>query len=193
MKNNQYVQLPDKRFGTVLYWKDGQGWIVKIRSKEGRGDLEAHPERNLKAISKQERSAMTQKRNNSQPSSLPKPPPISTFAQIKPNSDTCPECDTLSPSYRSGVKCPNCEYQEHSFKQWLEDSMSSMGAYGNEEDPDENGLKRISHLSRAVPGSEVADELFGVKYMSKSKKSGKRRKSSRLDPSNRCRPNRPRT
>ena len=56
-----------------------------------------------------------------------------------------------------------------------------MGAYGNEEDPDERGLKRIGHLSRPVPDSKMADDLFGVKFMNKKpKKSGKPRKSFRL-------------
>lgn len=105
----------------------------------------------------------------------------------QPTHGACPQCQTPPPSYRSGASCPNCEYQEHSFKQWLEDTTSSMGAYGNEEEPDEYGLKRISHLNRPVPGSEMADKIFGVKYM--TKKSTKFRKSSRLVPCTHRRPN----
>jgi hypothetical protein len=81
--------------------------------------------------------------------------------------------------------------QYQSFKQWLEDTTSSMGAFGNEEDPDERGLKRIGHLNRPVPGSEMADKMFGVKYM--TKRSAKCRKSSRPVPCNHRRPNEPRT
>ena len=49
------------------------------------------------------------------------------------------------------------------FKQWLEGSTGSMGAFGNEEDPEERGLKRMSFLSRPVPDSKKAAKVFGFK------------------------------
>lgn len=43
--------------------------------------------------------------------------PVLRFDQPE---DYCPQCHTSSPSYVSGVKCPNCEYKEHfSFKDFM--------------------------------------------------------------------------
>ena len=82
----------------------------------------------------------------------------------------------------------------HSFKQWLEDTTVGAASFGNEEDPDERGLKRIGHLKHPVPDSQMAADLFGVKFMSKQpKKSGKRRKSFQLGLATLPLPNQPRT
>ena len=181
------VQLPDGRFAKLLFQNDNGEWEIQVTSKKGRGERDAYPARMLKRVDPGEWSKISARRPNKQ---APR--------TMQPAHGACPQCQTPPPSYRSGVSCPNCEYREHSFKQWLEDTTSSMGAYGNAEDPDEYGLKRHSYLSRAVPGSEMADKIFGVKYMAKLqptsiKRSSKRRKSSRPVPCNRRRPNSPRT
>lgn len=63
------------------------------------------------------------------------------------------------------------------FKQWLEDAAASGDEFGNEEHPEERGLKRQNFLRTPVPSSEKASKLFGMKFMSKS--SRKRPESSR--------------
>ena len=52
------------------------------------------------------------------------------------------------------------------FKQWLkEDTMVSGDKYGNDVSPDDRGLVRPQYLTKIVPDSEMANKLFGVKYM----------------------------
>ena len=71
-------------------------------------------------------------------------------------------------------------YTYMQFKQWLEDTTTSSASFGNEEDPDEHGLKRQSFLNKPVPASEKASKLFGLKFMSKN--SRKRPVSSHKPP-----------
>jgi hypothetical protein len=198
------VQLPDGRFAKILWQNDDGTWQIQVTSKVGRGERDAYPARMLQRVDSTKWSEISGRRPNRQASSTcqwcqknkPDGPGICSHCHrfptksLKSAPGACPDCQTPPPSYRSGVPCPNCEYQEHSFKQWLEDTTSSMGAYGNEEDPDEHGLKRIGHLRRPVPGSEMADKLFGVKHL---RKSSKPRRSSRPVLSSLRRPNEPRT
>lgn len=51
------------------------------------------------------------------------------------------------------------------FKQWIEDTTVSGDQYGNDPSPDDRGLVRQQYLTKAVPDSEMANKLFGVKYM----------------------------
>lgn len=188
------VQLPDGRFAKILWWDgNAQGWQIEVTSKQGRGERDIYPTRMLKKVDPAKWKEISGKRTSKKecqwckqerPDTMGICPHCHRFPSQAQTSGACPNCQTPPPSYQSGVSCPNCEYQEHSFKQWLEDTMVGAASFGNEEDPDERGLKRISRLSRPVPDSQMADDLFGVKFFRKgSKKTGKRSKSSRPAPS----------
>jgi hypothetical protein len=199
--------LPNGDFGQALYQNDQGLWFIRIYSKRNRGaeGLYADDGR-TKNVDPQEWKKISGRRPSKKAATTqcrwckqerPDTPGICPHCHRFPGrvsmiraGGSCPDCQTPPPSYRSGVKCPNCEYQEHSFKQWLEDTTSSMGAYGNEEDPDERGLKRIGHLNRPVPDSEMADKLFlgNKKFL---RKSSKPRKSSRPVPCSLPRPKNP--